>query len=60
MISKIIENVENRRRFTCRDQSHPGQALISVAEKGLAAKAGPHYYKSLVVDGDASAKPVGQ
>ena len=55
-----MKNVENRRRFTCRDQSHPGQALISVAENGLAAKAGPHCYKSLVVDGDAIAKPGGQ
>ena len=55
-----MKNVEERRRFTCRDQSHHGQALISVGENGLAAKAGRHCYKSLVVDGDAGAKPGGQ
>ena len=33
---------ENQRRFTCRDQSHPAQALTSVAENGRPEKAGPH------------------
>ena len=51
-----MKNDEDRRRFICRDQSHPGQALDSVAENGLSEKAGPHYYKSLVVDGDVGAK----
>ena len=49
--------MQNRRRCSCIDQSHPGQALTSVVENGPAAKAGPLYYKSLLVDGDAGAKP---
>ena len=49
--------MQNRRRCICIDQSHPGQALTSVAENGPAAIAGLQYSKSLLVDGDASAKP---
>ena len=52
-----MKNSEKRRRFTGRDKSHPAQALISVAENGPAAKAGPLYYKSLLEDGDAGTKP---
>ena len=57
LISKILEKMQNRRRCSCMDQSHPGQALTRVAENGPAAIAGPQCYKSLLVDGDASAKP---
>ena len=55
--SKILEKMQNRRRCSCIDQSHPGQALTSVAENGPAAIAGLQYYKSLLVDGNAGAKP---
>ena len=57
LVSKILEKMQNRRRCGCIDQSHHGQALTSVAENGLAAIAGPQYYKSLLIDGDVSAKP---
>jgi len=57
LISEIFEKIKNRRRFTFEDQSHPATALTGVAENGHSAKAGPHSYKSLLVDGDAGAKP---
>ena len=57
LISKILEKMQNRRRCSSVDQSHPGQALTRVAENGPAAIAGLQCYKSLLVDGDASAKP---
>ena len=57
LFSKILEKIENRRRFTSRYQSHPDQALTGVAENGRAAKAGAYQCNCLPADGNSTANP---